>query len=314
MNNKLALETLLKAGQIHKNVKEYTKNFLKSNVLLWDVTKNIEDKILELTEFDSNNPLKGGVAFPTGVSVNNCAAHWTPNPKDKFQSFTENDIIKVDFGVHLNGYIVDCAFSYTENPELQPLIDCSVEATDTGIRESGVDAVLGDIGESIEEVITSYSLTIRGKTYPVVSTYDLCGHQIGRYHIHAGKAVPNIAIKYPLRMKENEEYAIETFPSTGSGKTRLDKSSCSHYMIEKIQNADATPVTHRKEYQQIVDRFGTLAFCKRWLPVNFNMTKFEQLVKHKFISDYPPIYDIEGSYVAQTEKSIFITDKTIILN
>jgi methionyl aminopeptidase len=327
------LKTLIQAGEIHKKVQEYTKTFLRSNVLLWDVTKNIEDKILELTDFDSKTPLRAGIAFPTGVSVNSCAAHWTPNPQDKTQTFTNNDIIKVDFGVHLNGHIVDGAFSYTENPELQPLIDCSVEATETGIRESGVDAVLGDIGASIEEVIKSYSVTIKGVTYPVVSTSDLCGHQIGHYKIHAGKAVPNIAINYPMRMKENEEYAIETFPSTGTGKTRADTNNTSHYMIEKIRKNSKeynskeynskeynskeynSKEYNSKEYQYILRRFGTLVFCKRWLPTSgFNMTSFDNLVKSKFISEYPPLYDYsDSSYSSQTEKSIFVTDSNVII-
>lgn len=318
---RMNLNLLQKGGEIHKKVQEYTKNeLLKSGVLLWDLTKSIETKIQDFTNYSALNPLDAGIAFPTGVSLNNCAAHWTPNPKDKYQILSKSDIIKVDFGVHLNGWILDGAFSYTENPDLFDLIECSVDATDTGISLAGVDAILGDIGTAIEEVINSYEVTIKNKVYPVVSTYDLCGHQIGQYKIHAGKAVPNVKIRYPLRMKANEEYAIETFPSTGSGKTIADNENTSHYMIDTIiEDTYKLPVELRSVYNDLVKRFGTLAFCKRWLNYNDDLTmdRFNTLVKKQYVKEYPPLYDLTtGSYVAQTERSIYLSsdERKYILN
>lgn len=305
---------LKKGGIIHKLVQQHTKdNLLKPNVLLWDISQGIENKIKELTKYNPQHPLKGGIAFPTGLSVNNCAAHWTPNVNDTYQTLGKDDIIKVDFGVHLHGYILDGAFSYTGNAELQPLIDCSVEATQKGIDCAGVDAVLGDIGKEIQEVIEGYEIELNGKVYPVKSTVDLCGHQIKQYHIHAGKAVPNIAIKYPMRMESGEQYAIETFPSTGTGRTREDRQNCSHYMIQEHKKV---PKTFRTVYDEIHRERGTLAFCKRWFPVS-DSQDFERLIKKGYIEAYPPLYDVPGSFVAQTEKTIYIdnqTEKVFVLN
>ena len=61
---------------------------------------------------------------------------------------------------------------------------------------------------------------------------DLSGHMIKPFEIHAGKAVPNIKIHYPLRMMENEFYAIEPFITTGNGVSIL-KEPKSHYMLKK---------------------------------------------------------------------------------
>jgi len=313
------LDLLRKGGEIHKNVQQYTKNeLLKSGVVLWDLTKSIEQKIQDFTNYDPEQPLLGGVAFPTGVSINNCAAHWTPNPRDTYQTLSKRDIIKVDFGVHLNGWILDGAFSYTENPELVPLIECSEDATNTGIALAGIDSILGEIGAGIEEVINSYEVTIKNKVYPIVSTYDLCGHQIGHYKIHAGKAVPNVKIRYPMRMKAGEEYAIETFPSTGTGRTTEDQSSTSHYMIDTILlDNTILPQSLRTIYEDITKRYGTLAFCKRWLKyTDSQMSSFDVLVAKGYVKGYPPLYDTaKGSFVAQTERSIYLNDEhKIILN
>jgi methionyl aminopeptidase len=332
------MDCLKKAGIAHKLVQNHAKELLtqtasegelsNSNseegkpIVLWDLAQSIEEQINRFTRYDPKNPLTGGIAFPTGLSVNECAAHWTPiSPHDGGNAAAvfrpKKDIIKVDFGVHLNGYIIDGAFSYTENEELQPLIDCSVEATETGIRLSGAGAVLGDIGTGIQEVIESHEIEINGTIHPVKSVIDLCGHSIGRYRIHSGKAVPNISLpSYKMRMKENEVYAIETFPSTGSGKVVARNEKCSHYMIEKPLSS--TTITNNALYNSIYNEFKTLAFCQRHLSahnISFKQNDLDMLVKQKLIAEYPPLYDVKGSYVAQTEKTILITDNgRVVLN
>ena len=105
------LETLVSAGLIHKQVQEYAKGILKPDMNLFELATSIEDKIKELTNFDPEHPKKGGVAFPTGLSINECAAHWSPNPTNTEQTLKKDDLLKIDFGVHINGHIIDGAFS-----------------------------------------------------------------------------------------------------------------------------------------------------------------------------------------------------------
>ena len=42
------------------------------------------------------------MAFPTGCSLNHCAAHYTPNAGDK-TVLQYDDVCKIDFGTHING-------------------------------------------------------------------------------------------------------------------------------------------------------------------------------------------------------------------
>ena len=48
------------------------------------------------------NGLEAGLAFPTGCSINHCAAHYTPNAGDP-TVLNYDDVMKIDFGVHING-------------------------------------------------------------------------------------------------------------------------------------------------------------------------------------------------------------------
>ena len=139
--------------------------------------------------------------------------------KHSTQTLNIDDLLKIDFGVHIGGHIIDGALSVSHsekyNEAHQELIRISQEATECGIKNAGPDAILGEIGEAIQEVIESHEVELPGGSSDkrkVISTVDLCGHDIVQYHIHSGKAVPNIKVPYPIRMTVGEEFAIETFP------------------------------------------------------------------------------------------------------
>lgn len=111
------------------------------------------------------NGLQAGLAFPTGCSLNHCAAHYTPNAGDP-TVLQYDDVCKIDFGTHINGRIIDCAFTLTFNSKYDKLLESVREATNTGIKEAGIDVRLCDIGEAIQEVMESYEVEIDGKVYP----------------------------------------------------------------------------------------------------------------------------------------------------
>lgn len=101
-----------------------------------------------------------------------------------------DDVCKIDFGVHVRGHVIDCAFTLCFNPKFDTLLEAVKDATNTGIRVAGIDTRLCDIGEAVEEVMSSYEVEIDGKIYPVKPIRNLNGHSIGPYRVHAGKTVP----------------------------------------------------------------------------------------------------------------------------
>jgi methionyl aminopeptidase len=155
--------------------------------------------------------LQQGIGFPTGCSLNHVAAHYTPNPGDP-TILQQGDVMKVDFGTQVMGRIVDCAWTVAFDPKYDPLLEAVRAATDAGIRASGIDVRLCDIGEAIQEVMESYEVELHGTTYPIKCIRNLNGHSIGPYQIHAGKSVPIVkGGDSKTKMEEDEMYAIETF-------------------------------------------------------------------------------------------------------
>jgi len=76
----------------------------------------------------------------------------------------KEDVLKVDFGVHVNGRIVDSAFTLNWEPTYDALLAAVKDATETGVREAGIDVRMGDIGRAIQEVMESYEVEVEGKT------------------------------------------------------------------------------------------------------------------------------------------------------
>lgn len=308
----------IKGAQVHKNVGKYIRSIIEPNISLKKISKLIEEKIKEEVKYDSDNPLNAGVAFPVGLSLNNCAAHYTPNYYENDINLKSTDILKIDYGVHFNGIIIDSAFTMHFDNKYDEFINISRKLTNYAVSLCGPDAILGDIGKDIEEYIYSKEIEIDGKLYQLKIMSDLSGHALAKYEIHAGKAVPNIAINYPLRMKEYEYYAIEPFITTGDGKTIL-KEPNSHFMMNKNYKNNAKKIEDHDEkfvYDLVDKYYYTLPFCQKWLYEYDNSYNYDNILKKleskKILQSYPPIYDINGSIISQFEHTIFIKENGII--
>lgn len=292
-------------AEVHRQVRTYIRSIAKPGILLSDMCECLEDSVRKLIDARG---LQAGIAFPTGCSLDWVAAHWTPNAGDK--TVLEYDsVMKLDFGTQINGRIIDSAFTVAFNPKFDPLLDAVREATNTGIREAGIDVRLCDIGAAVQEVMESHEVELGGKTHQVKCVRNLNGHSIAPYQIHAGKSVPIVKGGEATRMEEGEFYAIETFGSTGKGYVHEDLE-CSHYM----KNFDVGHVPLRlpraKQLLATIDKnFGTLAFCRRYLD-RIGESKYlmalKNLVDTGVVDAYPPLCDSRSSYVAQYEHTLYL--------
>ncbi|KAI8872995.1 peptidase M24A, methionine aminopeptidase [Ramicandelaber brevisporus] len=303
-----------RAAEVHRQVRAYAQKIMKPGMSMMDIVEAIENGTRTIVQAQG---LKCGIGFPTGVSLNHCAAHWTPNPGDK-TVLGEDDICKVDFGVHVNGRIIDSAFTVAFNPEYDNLIQACKDATNTGVRLAGIDARMSEIGTAIQETMESYEVEIKGKTYPVRVIRNLTGHSIEPYRIHGGKSVPIVRNNESTRMEEGEVYAIETFGSTGRGIV-IEGPDCSHYMLNHNppSNASVRLPSAKKLHETIQRVWKTLPFCRRYLDREGETQHFlalKALTDARIVEAYPPLVDIKGSYTAQSEHTILLrpTQKEIL--
>ncbi|TRY74961.1 hypothetical protein TCAL_04967 [Tigriopus californicus] len=293
------------AAEAHRQTRQHIQKWVKPGMKMIDIVQELEDTARKLIK---ENGLEAGLAFPTGCSINHCAAHYTPNAGDE-TVLGQDDVVKMDFGTHINGRIIDCAWTMNFNPKFDPLKEAVRDATEMGIKTAGIDVRLCDVGAAIQEVMESHEIELDGKTYQIKSIRNLNGHSISPYQIHAGKTVPIIKGGEATVMEENEFYAIETFGSTGRGVVHDDMET-SHYM----KNFDVGHVPLRLQRSKqllntINKHFGTLAFCRRWLD-RLGETRYlmalKDLGEKGIVEPYPPLCDVKGCYTAQFEHTILL--------
>ncbi|MDP3728267.1 MAG: M24 family metallopeptidase, partial [bacterium] len=120
-------EAYLLAGKIHYEVIERSKKLIKSGVSLLAIAQAIEKDIASYPE--------ASLAFPVNLQLNN-EVHYSPLPGD-MRTISKEDIIKVDIGVHVEGYIADGAYTIALNKEYQDMVDFTekvLRETLTGLK------------------------------------------------------------------------------------------------------------------------------------------------------------------------------------
>lgn len=299
------LYCLRRSAEVHRQVRKHCQRNIKPGQRMIDIVQDIEKTLAYVIDSEG---IERGQAFPTGCSLNNVAAHYTPNYGDE-TVLQKDDVCKIDFGTHIGGYLVDSAFTVAYNPRYQPLLEAVQEATMTGVKTAGIDVRLSDVGDAIQEVMESHEVELNGKTFPVLCVRNLCGHTIDKYRVHAGKSVPIVRGGPQTKMEEGEIYAIETFGSTGKGFVREDLE-CSHYMKEF--EPTKAPLKHPKSKKLLntIDKnFTTLAWCRRWLDdlgETGYLVALKELIDKGLVNAYPPLCDVSGSYVAQYEHTLLL--------
>ncbi|KAJ5142434.1 Winged helix-turn-helix transcription repressor DNA-binding [Penicillium bovifimosum] len=304
-----------KAAEVHRQVRNWTQESVRPGQTLTEIAVGIEDGVRALLDnagLDTGQGLVSGLGFPTGLSLNNCVAHYTPNPGQKDVLLDSSDVMKVDFGVHINGWIVDSAFTMSFDPTYDNLLAAVKDATDTGIQNSGIDVRISDVSAAIQEAMESYEVEINGRTFPVKAVRNITGHNIDQYRIHAGKSVPFVKHDDNTKMEEGEIFAIETFGTTGRGYL-FDGPGV--YGYGKDPFAPKKIVSHlasaRSLYQKINDNFGSLVFCRRYLErlgVERYLAGMNNLVSNGYVELYQPLMDVKGSYSAQFEHTILLRE------
>lgn len=279
-----------KAGEIAKEVREFAKSIIKPDMPLLEIADKIENKILEL---------KGQMAFPVNLSINDIAAHYTPSSTDDTKAA---GLLKVDIGVHIDGAIADTAFSLdlTKNQEHTKLIEASQQALDNALKiTAGI--TLSEIGSIIQETITEKGFS------PI---RNLSGHELGSFMVHAGLTIPNHNNGNKTELEEGA-YAIEPFATPGQGIV-YDGGKSGIYRLEKegaVRDAGA-----RKIYQYILEEHKTLPFCERWLTKKFgSRAKISLLFLERagIIHHYAHLIEKSHQPVSQAEHTILITKNKV---
>jgi len=263
----------VEAGRIAAKVRIETLSKIKEDVSLLEIAEFVEKRIEDL----GAKP-----AFPCTISINEIASHCTP--QDYLQCFRKGDVVKLDIGAHIDGYIADTAATIEVGTNhYDKLIRTCEEALDMAIKSIKDRVETNDIGKIIEDTIREHGLN------PVK---DLTGHNMERYNLHAGLTIPNYKSFFGHTIKKDMVFAIEPFATYGSGNIKHGKALI-FAINDKIKGNSA---------EEIRNKFGSLPFTLRWTP-------HTDIKKLKGAREYFEMIEKDGEIVAQSEHTVIVCEE-----
>ncbi len=284
-----ALDKLRTAGKIAGEARDYGAKKIAEGVLLLEVAEDIESFI------QSN----GGVpAFPVNIAINDIAAHYTPAHDDKLR-FERGDLVKLDVGVHIDGYIGDTATTVEVGTNRwDNLIKAVQNALKAAIEVSKPKIKLRQIGAAVQRSIEAHDF---------LPVENLTGHSLERYNLHAGLSIPNVMDNSTEVLNLGDVIAIEPFATNGTG--RVDgKKGGNIFKFVKIRDVKGKDNTRLLQY--INERYSSLPFSERWCHQFDRRAKqhLKKLERSRVIRSYPILRDVGGGMVSQAEHTVIITE------
>ncbi|MDP3918948.1 MAG: type II methionyl aminopeptidase [Nanoarchaeota archaeon] len=289
-----AKESYLRAGQIHYEVSEKAKPLIKVGAKLLDIAREIESYIREYEE--------ASLAFPVNLQLNNLV-HYGPLPDDE-TIITKDDLIKVDIGIHINGYIADGAFTITLNPDFQDMVDFTKKTLDNALKDLKPGMKLSEIGKRLDK-------SMEGSEYKIVR--NLMGHQLQQWDLHSEKSVLVYESNKSDIMEPGDAFAVEIFITDGNGFIKASNKA----VVYAISNPNAPTRLPKvkKLIKEIWNKRKGLPFTERYVTENLGYTRvdFAFLRKTGALHEYPILVEKEGSKVAQFEDVIYIDEDKVII-
>lgn len=287
----------MEAGKIAASVRESARGWAKPGVKLIDLAEKIESAITRSG---------AQLAFPVNLSLNEFAAHYTPSLEDKTE-IKNGDLLKIDIGVHVDGWVADTAFTACFNPGYDFLVKAVEDALGASIALCKPGTALSDISEAIEHAIRSNG---------AVPISNLTGHGLDQYDIHADPPIPNIKIVSNQKLENGQVIAIEPFATTTQGAGHVkDSETLLIFSLgepKPVRNPDARKILAWAE------RTEGLPFAQRWVERELKLSSFKlniamkELLNRGAFDAFPALREAKGQPVAQAEHTIIVGDKPIV--
>jgi methionyl aminopeptidase len=287
--NEEILEKYREAGRIAAIILRDGAQRIREGASYLDLVDSIEARVHEEG---------AALAFPLNVSLNEDAAHDTASAGDA-RVFSRGDVVKLDLGVQIDGYIADTATTVDLGTN-SILLQTSEAALESAIRAIRPGVTAGDLGGVIQDEIESRGYRPIG---------NLTGHGLDRYVLHRSPTIPNVRNMSGTVLEEGMVFAIEPFATTGSGRVgeRTRQEIYSQISRKPVRTPSARTVL-----ESVKERNG-LPFARRWLPDRKMDIALPALVGSGILHSYPVLADIPGSLVSQHEHTVIVTSDGCIV-
>lgn len=291
------IDILKRSGIINNKAQKLAQKLVKPGISLLEIGTKIETFIKEANAVP---------AWPVNLSLNEEAAHSTYNPEETIV-LQEKDVLKVDIGVSIDGYITDSSQTFTFTKDNEKLKEASIQAllcAKNYLCKNPETATISSLGEIIENKINSYGFK---------SISNLTGHTITRYNTHNHPSIPNVKNNLNILFKDiGSWFAVEPFVTTGRGYITEGTS----VFIFKFEEDLPIRNTNARKLLEEIKTFNGLAFSEFWIGKEMSLfdkkIAMRELLKAQIISAYPVLIEKASSLVSQSETTFIYEGKEVI--
>jgi len=260
-----------------------------------------------------------GIAFPTSISVNNCACHFSPIPGDPSYVIKVGDVVKIDLGVHFDGYISQCAHTIIvgQNSEEGPLTGRVADAICAAYFASECAIRLlkpGSTNTEITRIIRKVADLFHVNPLEGVLSHEIKRNLIDGNNVILQRAEVDQNVE-EVTFEMNQAYVLDITMSTGDGKTREVESRTTIFKRAVDRTYLLKVQTSRAILNEIQSKAPMLPFCLRMLDEKKRKFGIVEILKHDLLDSYPVLYEKAGETVVQFKfTALILQDSTARLN
>lgn len=301
------IESYIKAGKIVSDIRSEASKMIKDGTLVIDLVEYVESEILKTG---------AEIAFPCNVSLNEFAAHYT-SPANDETLIHAGDMVKLDLGAMIDGYIADSAvtiiadgnisenFTQDEINLHEEIVEASAAGLEAAIATVRAGVEVSKIGAAVHEAISEYNLN------PI---FNLTGHSLEQYNLHAGISIPNYDNHDGYTLEEGQAIAIEPFATNGEG---IVNDAPGHYIYSYMANKPFRMKSTQKVLKYIQTNNQYVPFSGRWITDKFGErrgnTALKQLSDAMAIYPYAPLREKKDCFVSQKEHTVVVEKEGCIV-
>eukprot|EP01135_Chromosphaera_perkinsii_P004813 Nk52_evm44s296 gene=Nk52_evmTU44s296 len=252
-----------------------------------------------------------GIAFPTCISINNCAGYYSPMSSDQGLFLSVGDVVKIELGVHIDGFIATSAHTQVVNPDVRcpaigrvaDVICATYMASEAALHLVRPGVSSKAIPEVIEKFAKAYNCSVIGDRY---------SRQMRRFAIEGSQnVIPGVENKddptEEFFFEEGQVYSIDIALSTGSGKP-TEMGVKNSVFKRDVNNSYSLKVkASRALMNTINEKSPVMPFTLREMgqegKVRLGMT---EIMKHDLVRAYPVLFEKPGQFVAHFKYTVII--------
>ncbi len=213
IKNPPEIETMREAGRVNALVLKTVREMVRPGITTQELDAVAEELIRKNGGKPAFKNYPGPYPYPATltISINEELVHGIPGKR----KLKEGDIVSVDCGTVLNGFVADSAFSMGVgeiSPQAQQLLEVTEKALYLGIEKMRPGNRVGDVSATIQQFVEGYNFHV---------PREYTGHGVGR-DMHEGPLVPNFGVSgRGISLRPGITVALEPMVMVGTQRTRV---------------------------------------------------------------------------------------------